>query len=152
MRSYNTVTDKDVSRMGNTLELRGEKIAQEKIELLEMLQHISCGVLVIQIDSPDEPYKIQYMNEGFCQLMESTETELRERFRYDYTLGIHPTDQAKFHSMLKHIIHEDNPSIGENLRYNFPNGKCKWIRSDYSNIMHPDGTVTVYACFYDVTI
>lgn len=123
------------------------KNAQHKFA--EMLQNITCGVVVSRKNPQDGSYEIEYMNEGFCKLLEGTEDELRERYRKDVTAGIHPGDVEQVRRMV--AFTSDHALKTAVLRFLFPNGRIKWLHVDYNGVLHPDGMETTYITYYDVT-
>ena len=122
--------------------------AQKKID--DMLANVSSGIIVGNMDPRDGSYSIEYMNKGFCDLLEGTEDVLKERYSQDLTYNIHPDDVDKAYGMAKKLaagdIHADTV-----MRFLFPDGRIKWIHLDRNGIKRPDGTVDVYLTYNDIT-
>ena len=117
---------------------------------IEMLQSITCGIVVSTADPAGSTYSIQYMNEGFCRLFESSEEALRERYKTDITVDIHPDDVWIIRKVASGLRRNRRHAEGT-LRILFPGGRVKWVRVDVNGVLQADGMVTSYSTFYDVT-
>ncbi len=119
-------------------------------QLDEMIQSISCGIVVSKANAVDGSYQIQYMNKGFCQLFEGSEEELRQRYKSNIYEGVHPEDLGKVSEMAEQLMLNRSHTDGT-LRFILPSGRTKWIRLDINAVTLPDGSATTYATYYDVT-
>ena|GEM_PF-936794 len=120
-------------------------------EFTEMLQNVTCGILVSKTSGIDASSTIDYMNPGFCRLFEDTEEHLRIRFRKDLSDGSCPEDIPVFRHIKEDILAKKNHTEGT-IRYAFPQDRQKWVRLEV-NLVRQTGEsfFTTYATFYDVT-
>lgn len=152
--SYYMVQERFIKWAGRTAQVKyltditATRKAQKKID--DMLENVSSGIIVGNMDPRDGSYTIEYMNQSFCDLMESTESELKQRYGQDLGYNVHPKDIDKAYGMAKRLaagnIHADAV-----LRFLFPDGRIKWIHLDRNGIPRSDGTVDVYLTYNDIT-
>lgn len=122
----------------------------KQAQLDNLIQNISCGIVVGTISLLDHSYEIQYINTGFCKLFESTEEELRKHLDVDPYTWIHWKDLNKAKQLLAKLM-ESKAHVEGTFRYVLPTGNIKWIRIDINVVMLSEYTGTTYATYYDVT-
>ncbi|MCI2056378.1 MAG: PAS domain-containing protein [Oscillibacter sp.] len=119
-------------------------------QFCEMLQNVTCGIVVCDADAVHQTYHIQYMNEGFCSLFEGTEEELRARYEASLFQNIYPEDIKKAESILQRLIQSKSHAEGD-FRVVFPDGRIKFIWLSIKAVIHTDGTATTYSTYYNIT-
>ena len=124
------------------------KRAQQKLS--EMLQNVSCGIVVSKISKEQGILEIQYINDSFCKLFEDTEEALRERIRTNPADMIAPQDLDKLHEIEEQLL-QNCCHTEVTLRFLFPGERIKWIHIDLNTVGHDQDTATIYASYYDVT-
>lgn len=124
------------------------KLAQQRFS--EMLQNVTSGIVVFRLDPRDGSYEIEYMNNSFCQLFEASEPALRKLCMRDPTYGVHPDDVEKMRNLTARAT-GGCAHTAETLRFLFPGDRTKWVRIEFGSVPRPDGTVSTYGTYYDVT-
>ncbi|SDX87212.1 PAS domain-containing protein [Eubacterium barkeri] len=136
------------ARVEYLTDITAEKKAQEQLK--DLVQNISCGIIVSRASTTDGTYEIQYMNEGFCRLFEDTEENLRARYQSDLTVGVHPEDLKTVARMTQELLGGKDHAEGT-LRITLVNGKTKSVRLEINALRLSDGMATIYATYSDVT-
>lgn len=119
-------------------------------QLSEMLQNVTCGIVVSELDLVHHVSHIQYMNEGFCKLFEGTEEDLRKQYKERIFANVHPDDLEKAQELKQRLLKTRSHAECV-LRILFPEGRVKFTWVSIKIAVHPDGTATTYFTCYDVT-
>ena len=126
------------------------EVKKAQQQLAEMLQNVTCGIVVCDGNSVDAAHTIQYMNESFCRLFESTEAQLRQRYAVDIYMDVHPDDREKAADIRRQLLETQSHAEGA-LRFILPAGRMKWLYLAIKAVRRPDGTAATYSTYHDVT-
>lgn len=158
---YLSKMDRYYATQGRTVDWAGRKAyisymtditesVRAKKRLAEMLQNITCGVVVSEADPTDGSYQIEYLNAGFCRLLEEEETTLRRRYQKSLLADVFEEDMDIGRDMIRQLQEKHEHCEGT-MRFVLSDGRKKWLHVELSTIARSDGMVTLYATFSDVT-
>ncbi|MGI6499918.1 MAG: response regulator [Anaerostipes sp.] len=115
----------------------------------QLLDQIDCGICIYHVDKAFH-FTLEYVNDGFCQLMDGTKEDVRAAFDKDTLFGVEDSDRAKVKSQIyRGVETRENTEITYQARTLTQEPRWCTLRLNYDTY---DGETTIiYATYFDVT-
>ncbi|MDD3336106.1 MAG: PAS domain-containing protein [Eubacteriales bacterium] len=125
-------------------------LKEAQAQLDELVNNITAGVAVRSIDPNTHATRVQYVNKGLCDLLESTKQELSDRFEKDDGSFVDEVGRQMLHNMAV-ALKNGEPHVDGTVSCKTPSGKQKWLHLNVNTVLQQDGTLTAYTTYIDMT-